>query len=112
MKRVLLSRKYCKTNAFYYGQIIPPDIDEENYFNYGVQFKVGIINTRKKYDFHVPQIRTKGQEHVLNTFRDLGFQEGDRIRFDGRYWLIKEVSISFIQSTQFKSVKHFFLTVS
>lgn len=111
MKKALLSAKHCKETGIYYGAIIPPNINEDNYLDFGVPFKFGFINSNTKYEFPVPEIRTVGSTHIIHTFRDLDIQPKDRIRFDHKHWEVQDVSINYVETSQFQRVKHYFITI-
>lgn len=111
MKASLLSAKYCNELGYYYDKKIPIDVAEDNYWDYAVPFHFGFVNAETKYDFHVPNIRTVGEQYIIQTFRDLKFKSGDKVKFDEKLWNVESVRASYIQSSKFKRVKQYFLTI-
>ena len=49
--------------------------------------------------------------HTIFTFRDLGFKRGDKILFDNLTFIIQDLNISYYQSTTFKSIKQYYITI-
>lgn len=111
MRKAMLTAKYCKENGYYFDKKITIDIDEENYFEHGVPFRFGFINANVKYDFEVPNIRTVGNQFLIQTFRDLDIKAGDKVRFNNKFYFVEDVNYNFIQTSQFKTVKQYFITV-
>ena len=107
----MLGAKFCKENGYFFSKKIPINIEEENYFDYGVPFKFGYINENNKNDFNVPNIRTRGTTFLIQSFRNLDFQTGDRVRFNNKFYDVEDVGTSFYNSTNYKTVKQYFISL-
>lgn len=111
MRKILLNSKYSNMKGYHFSKKIPLSIDDEDYLYYGVPFKFGFINEGDKYDFNVPNIRTRGTTFLIQTYRSLDFKTGDRIRFDNRFYDVENVSTSFSGSNKYKPIKQYFLNL-
>ena len=119
MRSALLGSKYCKERGVYFDQKIPVQLftdDQppkliENYLDYGVPFKFGFVNENNKFFFNVPNLRTRGSTFLIHSFRKLPFKAGDRIRFNNKFYDVEDVSMSFLNTTNYKTVKQYFISL-
>lgn len=120
MKTATLIAKHCKESGYYFKKVIPHEleketlegfVDIENYLDYAVPFKFGFIRSENKYEFPVPQIRVRGFTHYIHSFRNLDFKVGDMVIFDRQKFYVEDVNYSYYQSTNYKRIKNYFLTL-
>lgn len=111
MRVQMLTAKYCKIPATYYKRVVPTDVTKEIYFDSGVPFYMGITNSDDKLVNNISVIRTQETSFVVHTFRELDFEQGDKIRFDNRDYFIESINSTFYETTQFKSIKRYFITI-
>lgn len=111
MRSALLNSKFSKSKGYHFSKKIPIDIESDSHMEYAVPFNFGFVNSNIKYDFNVPAIRTVGNEFLIQTFRDLDFKSGDVVMFDHKYYNVESVRISFFNSTKYKVIKQYFITL-
>lgn len=111
MRKAILTAKHCPLNAMFEKKIILSNPDLPDKFDAPVPFKIGLVREDNKYEYNVPNIRTNQSIHTLFTFRDLGFRVGDKITFDRHTWHVESVGTSYYESTKFKLIKQYFITV-
>ena len=111
MRKALLTAKYCKVNATYYKKIIPNDIELDNYYDSGVPFKLGVISSNTNKEILIPTMNTHGTKYTIHTFRNLDFEIGDKIEFNGKVYFIEDYNQSYFYSTQYQQVEQYFATI-
>lgn len=111
MRRALLTSKYCKVSATYFKRIIPNDIDTDIYYDSGIPFKLGIVSANTNKELLIPTMNTQGTKYTIHTFRDLEFEIGDKIEFNGKVYFIEDFNQSFFYSTQYQQVEQYFATI-
>lgn len=111
MRKAMLTARHCKVNALHFQKIVPTDIHQDIRFDSGVTFKLGIVNSNTDYDFNVPNIRTTGTKVMVHTFRDLTISQGDKIEFNNKIYYVENFSKSYYDSSQFKIIEQYFITL-
>ena len=56
-------------------------------------------------------MNTQGTKYTIHTFRDLEFEIGDKIEFNGKIYFIEDFNQSFFYSTQYQQVEQYFATI-
>lgn len=111
MRIQMLTSKHCKSRAIFYKRIIPTDITKSITFASGVPFMFGFTNSEDSYQTNISVMRTKDTSITIQTFRELDLEIGDKIRFDNQDYFVESFNNTYYESTQFKNIKQYFITI-
>lgn len=111
MRTATLTARFCKVNATYFKRIVPTDIKESIRFDYGVPFKIGILNGNENKEFNVPNIQTQGTTYTIQFFKELDLRVGDKVEFDNKTFYVVDTNYSFYNSTRYRVIKQYFATL-
>ena len=111
MRASMLSKQLCHHKGQYVSKIIPTDLEKEIRFDNPVPFKFSFVRTDNSKSNNIPNFNMTETSHTIFTFRDLGFKRGDKILFDNLTFIIQDLNISYYQSTTFKSIKQYYISI-
>lgn len=107
----MLSSKYCKLIGSHQAKIVPTNVELDVTYDAPVRFKFGLVSDEEFRTFNVSNIRTQATRLTIRTFRELSFQTGDKIIFNHNTYYIESISTSYYDSSQYKLVRQFFITL-
>lgn len=111
MRLAMLGAKFCKLVGTHQAKIVPTNVEEEIRFDAPVKFKFSIVDEEDFKTFNVQPIRTNATRLTIRTFRELSFKTGDKFVFKNNTYYIESISSNYYDSSQYKLVRQFFITL-
>ena len=104
---ILLTSRFCKHKGYYIKKVVIENINEDNFFDYAIPIMFRYVNSNDKYAFNTQTIRTKDRTIKIQTYGDLTYNPGDKIRIDNSEYFIDDVSVNILTKGFNKATQNF-----